>query len=159
MTFKEFDEFQDKLFFNCKKMRDTKGKEYAHSLDRFANFNRLAEGLDLTPQRIAWIYAKKHIDSIESFIRDNKTYSTEPIYGRFVDAIVYFSLIAGIIDQQALSKVPKNYFGLGSIVTSNLDDMKCAKCGYAFLVNDMVKYDELEGCYSHKNCIVVKKEE
>ena len=100
MTFDEFDKFQDCLIKECFEMRMTKGREYAHSLDRFANFNRLSEGLKLPNSTIGWIYCKKHLDAIESFINDGRTYSNEGIRGRFIDAIVYLTLIAGMIEEK-----------------------------------------------------------
>lgn len=99
MTFEEFDKFQDELWKECVKMRDTKGKEYANSANRFANFNRLAESLGLTNIQVAWVYAAKHLDSIAQFCRTQQTHSTEPIRGRIVDAMVYLSLIAGMIHE------------------------------------------------------------
>lgn len=99
MTFYEFDKFHDQLFNDCLKMRNTKGKEYAHDTDRFSNFKRIAKELDLDPLDVAYVYFKKHLDSIISFIKDNKVYSTEPIRGRFIDAIVYLSLMAGMAEE------------------------------------------------------------
>lgn len=100
MTFTEFDKYQLRLLELVIAMKDTKGKEYAHSENRFANFDRLAEGLGLLNVTIAWVYCKKHIDSIESYIKDHKVYSTEPVEGRIVDAITYLTLIAGMIKEE-----------------------------------------------------------
>ena len=80
-------------------MRDTKAKEYANSADRFANFRRLAESLGLQDYQVGWVYAAKHLDSLASFMRNGKTLSTETIRGRFVDAITYLTLIAGMVDE------------------------------------------------------------
>jgi hypothetical protein len=99
MTFEQFDKFQEELLKEVVGMKDTKGREYAHSKDRFANFNRLADGLGLPNTVIAWVYCKKHIDGIESYVKDNQTYSTEGVRGRIVDAIVYLTLIAGMIEE------------------------------------------------------------
>jgi hypothetical protein len=98
MTFTEFDKYQEDLLAQVVKMKDTKGKEYAHSVDRFANFNRLADRLSQPNVVIAWIYFMKHIDSIESYVREGKTFSTENIQGRIVDAITYLTLIGGMIE-------------------------------------------------------------
>ena len=103
MTFEQFDEYQKKLIDECIGMRDTKGKEYAHSKDRFANFNRLSEELGLKNYQIGWVYAKKHLDSIASYMKEGKTFSSEEIRGRFVDAIVYLTLIAGMVEEKDCS--------------------------------------------------------
>ncbi len=105
MTFPEFDKFQQELLKEVVGMRDTKGKEYAHSEDRFANFNRLAAGLNLPNYLIGWVYCKKHLDSIESFMKDGKVYSNEAIQSRFLDAITYLILIAGMVREFELSKL------------------------------------------------------
>lgn len=103
MTFEEFDKFTDELFAECRAMRDSKGKEYAGTADRFGNFNRLAEKLGLPREKILSVYLTKHLDAIDNFIRDRKVYS-EPIRGRIVDAIVYLSLLAGMIDEERTAK-------------------------------------------------------
>jgi hypothetical protein len=100
MTFEEFDKFQAELLAEVTAMGETKGKEYAHAEDRFANFNRLAGELGVSNLTVAWIYLKKHLDSIASYVKDNKTYSVEPIRGRIVDAITYLTLIAGMIEDK-----------------------------------------------------------
>lgn len=100
MTFDEFDKFFDATVVEVRNMRDTKGKEYAHDADRFANFNRSAKELGVDPLVIWWVYTKKHMDSIVSYIQaGRKTYSTESIHSRFVDAITYLLLGAGMVEE------------------------------------------------------------
>jgi hypothetical protein len=101
MNFPTFDQFQAKLLSEVVNMRNTKGKEYANSEDRFANFRRLADQLGLKDYQVAWIYGVKHLDSISSYIRTGRTFSEEEIRGRFVDAITYLTLIAGMIQEEA----------------------------------------------------------
>jgi|ERR1035437_808564 hypothetical protein len=105
MTFEEFDRFQEELLKEVVGMKDTKGREYAHAEDRFANFNRLAGGLELSNIMIAWVYTKKHIDGIESYVKDGRTYSVEGIRGRIVDAIVYLTLIAGMVKEKEIGYI------------------------------------------------------
>jgi len=83
-------------------MRDTKGKEYASSEDRFDNFNRLAKTLDINRLKIASVYLQKHLDAINTFIKEGKISSTEPIRGRFVDAVTYLILMAGMESETTL---------------------------------------------------------
>jgi hypothetical protein len=99
VTFPEFDDFYDKLLVETVKMRDSKGKEYAHSADRFANFDRAAERLGISRTMVANVYLHKHLDAIDSYILNRKTYSGENIRGRIVDAITYLGLIAGMIEE------------------------------------------------------------
>lgn len=100
MNFPEFDSFQKLLFAEIVVNKDTKGKEYANGVDRFSNFKRAADDLGLTPEQVCWVYTKKHLDSIAHFCKVGHIESTEPIRGRFVDAICYLSLMAGIIEEK-----------------------------------------------------------
>ncbi len=100
MTFEQFDKFQDALWDQVRHMRDTKGKEYANSENRFANFDRLAAQLDLTNIQVGWVYTTKHLDAIAQFCRTQQTHSSEGPMGRIVDAIVYLTLIAGMIEER-----------------------------------------------------------
>ena len=102
MTFKEFDDFQGKLLEEVVQMKDTKGKEYANSSERFANFNRAAQKKGVSRLIVASIFLDKHLDAIDSYIKHNGViYSTEPIRGRIVDAITYLTLMAGMIEEMA----------------------------------------------------------
>ncbi len=99
MTFERFDKFQEELIAEVEKMKTTKGREYANGDDRFGNFNRLAQRLGLPNYKIGWVYAIKHLDSIETWIKDPSKPVVEPIRGRFVDLITYLTLIAGMVEE------------------------------------------------------------
>lgn len=105
MTFQEFDEFQEKLLDEVVQMKNTKGKEYANSESRFANFDRLSQRLNIKPTAVALVYLTKHMDAIESYISRGRTYSTESIQGRIVDAITYLTLVAGMIQEEAIKEM------------------------------------------------------
>ena len=102
MTFGDFDKFQAELLAEVVGMRNTKGREYAGTEDRFANFRRLADDLGIPDYQVGWVYTRKHLDSIASYMKNGKTFSSETIRGRFVDAIVYLTLIAGMLEERAL---------------------------------------------------------
>ena len=99
MTFEEFNKYSMELLDEVLHMRDTKGKEYANSLDRFDNFNRLASRIKLPRNKVWLVYFIKHLDAIESYIDRGQTYSNESIRGRIVDAITYLTLLAGMIEE------------------------------------------------------------
>lgn len=107
MTFADFDKYQEELFEHVRTMKLTKGKEYANSENRFANFYRLAESLGLTNIQVGWVYTAKHLDAIAQFCHTQQTHSTEGIEGRIVDAITYLTLIGGMIQEQQ-SKLNKD---------------------------------------------------
>lgn len=104
MTFTDFDKFQEELIAEVYKMRDTKGKEYANSADRFDNFNRLAMKLGINRLQVCNVYLTKHLDAIDQYCRNLQTHSTESIRGRVVDAMCYLSLLAGMIEEGELGK-------------------------------------------------------
>ena len=104
MTFEAFDKFTTDVIQKVLLMRDTKGKEYAHTADRFDNFNRLAARLNLPREKVWQVYFTKHLDAIESFIDNGREFSDEGIQGRIVDAITYLTLLAGMIEEDAQKK-------------------------------------------------------
>lgn len=97
MTFPEFDKVSDEIIAQMIEMRNTKGKEYAGPGDRFDNFSRLAQRLQIPRNKVLWTYTVKHLDAIESYINNQREFSTERIEGRIVDAMTYLMLLAGMI--------------------------------------------------------------
>ncbi len=104
MTHQDFNDFQEALLEEVVTIKDTKGVEYANSESCFANFERLSTQLGLSPPQVAWVYLSKHLDGIASYCRAEVEYS-EPIRGRIVDAIVYLTLIAGMIQERKENKI------------------------------------------------------
>lgn len=98
LTFEAFDDLFEELIKECRNMRDTKGKEYANNnADRLANFKRLASRNGATPLQVWHSFFGKHLDSIESYVKNERTFSTESIRSRFVDLITYAVLGYGLI--------------------------------------------------------------
>jgi hypothetical protein len=95
MTFPEFEQLMEQTFDNLRGLCNTKGKEYAHDADRFANFKRLSAELQLAPDKVLWVYLKKHLDSIVHHINTKESLS-EPIDGRIDDAVNYLLLLKGL---------------------------------------------------------------
>ena len=107
MTFEDFDKITERLMGEIRTMRDTKGKEYAGPRDRFDNFNRLSKRMGISRNQVWQVYFTKHLDAIESYIRDGQTYSTENIQGRIIDAMTYLLLLAGMIEEDELEQVER----------------------------------------------------
>ena len=110
MTLEQFDEYFEILVVALRTLASSKGKEYANSKDRFANFRRLAAELDLKDYQVGWVYCKKHLDAIASYMKNGETYSNEPIQGRFEDAILYLLLIAGMVEEERNPELLKTWF-------------------------------------------------
>lgn len=71
----------------------TKGEEYSGSKDVFRNFKDTSTGLELTKEKILWIFLRKHLDAILHYIKTGKTVSSETIWGRILDARVYLGIL------------------------------------------------------------------
>ena len=104
-----FIEETKKFFEECLNVMNTKGQEYSGSEDKFANFKRLAKKYDVPAEEICGIFMTKHLDSINSFIRQRRAGKSvweievglsEPISGRIKDAVNYLFILNGIIDEE-----------------------------------------------------------
>ena len=80
-----------------------KNADYAdrNGLNILANFERVAENLNITPQMALLIYMEKHMDAIRTYIRFGSVMS-EPIEGRIKDARVYLSLLRAMVEQKKI---------------------------------------------------------
>lgn len=104
MDVKFFEELYQKMTEEEIKIGKEKGKEYTQGNDRLDNFKRIAKESNLDPKMVLWVYLKKHLDSICSFIKYNQTFSEEPIEGRIKDARVYLALLRGLIEDERKEK-------------------------------------------------------
>lgn len=106
MTHKDFNDLQYQLLQKVLQISETKGKEYANSdSDRLANFKRTAEKCGVSPLTVLNVFLTKHMDSLDSYVRQGRTFSTESIESRIVDAITYLTLFYGlVIDKEEMLK-------------------------------------------------------
>lgn len=98
MTFEDSKKLLIKMHEEELKIAETKGREYTQG-DRLDNFKRIGKELGIDPKVVLWVYLKKHLDSIASYIKNQKVLS-EPIEGRILDARVYLCLLRGLIEEQ-----------------------------------------------------------
>lgn len=125
MTFEDFDKLQETLLGKVKDMKNTKGREYAGTSDRFDNFNRASSKIGIHRIQILMVYLAKHLDSIDTFVREfpkDKNYVkklSEPIEGRIVDAITYLTLLAGMITEEKPVEKEKDTCRLPSTTPNN----------------------------------------
>ena len=93
-----FDSLLDEMFEKIKSMRDEGQKEYARDIDNvFANFERVADSLKIEREEVLMVYFLKHVDGIASYIKGHKS-QRESVTGRITDAIVYLTLLWGMIE-------------------------------------------------------------
>ena len=78
--------------------RDSGQKEYAHTENNvFANFERVANTLNIEREKVLMTYLLKHIDGIVAHI-DGHQSQREEVTGRITDAIVYLMLLWGMVE-------------------------------------------------------------
>ena len=99
-----FDNLFLQIIDKVKQTRDSGQKEYAHSEDNvFANFERVAEGLDISREQALMVYLMKHMDGINAWIKGHES-QREDVTGRIKDAIVYLCLLWGMAKEQIISE-------------------------------------------------------
>lgn len=108
MTKTDFLKLLDGVAADLRKLSVTKGVEYANDeTDQLANFKRLAQALNTSPEVICSVYLTKHLDAIQNFVRRSGTgqmvVTSEPIRGRILDAILYLVLLRAIIEDAAIN--------------------------------------------------------
>jgi hypothetical protein len=86
------------IFKEIQKMRAAGQKEYARKTSNaFANFERVAEYINVSREKALMVYLLKHIDGITSFVNGHES-QREDVRGRITDAIVYLCLLWGMIE-------------------------------------------------------------
>lgn len=109
MTYEEFDDIVDRLHKLEKEICATKGKEYSNSEDRLANFKRVGTELAISPLSVAYVYLKKHLDSI-SFATKNDEVISESFESRILDARTYLALLYALYIEIKREKRTENPF-------------------------------------------------
>jgi len=96
----EFDKLFVGMIKEIKLTRDSGQKEYAHTEGNvFANFERVAEGLNISKEQALMVYLMKHMDGINAWIKGHKS-QREDVTGRIKDAIVYLCLLWGMAEEK-----------------------------------------------------------
>ena len=99
MTQKQMEKLINKIFKQIQKIRAAGQKEYARkSHNAFANFERVADHVNMSREKTLMVYLLKHIDGISSFVNGHIS-QREDVRGRITDVIVYLCLLWGMIEQ------------------------------------------------------------
>ena len=94
----------DQIFKTIQKTREEGQKEYAREQNNaFANFERIADSLNISKEEVLLVYLLKHIDGICSYVKGHRS-QREDVRGRITDVIVYFCLLWGKIDKNEESR-------------------------------------------------------
>jgi len=97
MTRDDFDKLIATFTDNRKKIQKSKGEAYSGREDALDNFKRGAKKSGVSPLVVWNVYFSKHLDAIDAYIRGDYC-DSEPIAGRFMDAINYLELGYGLIN-------------------------------------------------------------
>lgn len=101
----EFDVVVRETIKSIENLLLVKGGEYAGSEDRLANFKRGQLRTGAHPYQVLWIYLSKHLDSVETFIKDTaagiERTRSEPIDGRLDDIINYCLLMKALVKESS----------------------------------------------------------
>jgi hypothetical protein len=106
-----YDKLVERTFNEVRKLGVVKGGEYAGDLDRLANFRRNAEVTGVTMEVVWSVYAGKHWDAVQQYIRDvqsgKKRARAEALPGRVDDLITYLLLFKCMLVEAEGAVVPK----------------------------------------------------
>jgi len=94
------EELINQIFKEIQKVRAQGQKEYARQQNNaFANFERVADYISSSKEKVLMVYLLKHIDGISSFVNGHQS-QREDVRGRITDAIVYLCLLWGMIEKE-----------------------------------------------------------
>lgn len=103
MNGKDFEVIFNQMIEEEKQTMHSKGKEYTEgndNEDRLYNFHQIAKEIGITPMQAWYVYFRKHVSSIASFVKsDGDIHSDESIEGRIKDARVYLALFRGLVEE------------------------------------------------------------
>ena len=93
----EFDKIFRGMIKEVKSTRDCGQKEYAHTEDNvFANFERVAEGLNISREQALMVYVLKHVDAICNDAKTGVQVSDETVMSRAIDVCNYMILYTSL---------------------------------------------------------------
>jgi hypothetical protein len=103
MNRETFEKYVDEVVLSeIKKIRMSKGINYSGKEDYLKNFKTIGEELNISPEKVLWIYLRKHLDAIRSYIKEEYVDDTETIESRIYDAINYLLLLLGIVLEKGI---------------------------------------------------------
>lgn len=104
MNLHEFDELRARLNAERETIVFAKRPEYTEGkTDVLSNFKQVAEELGISPLDVWYVYFRKHISSIVTYVKNPDVVLSEPIFGRIKDAMNYLELLAALAKEKAES--------------------------------------------------------
>lgn len=100
----DFDKDFNDSIKELEKTSNSGQSEYALSQDAFDNFNRLGDELNMSREKVLFVYMKKHLDGIVSYLKGHRS-QREPVQGRIKDVIVYSLLLWAMVNEEENEKL------------------------------------------------------
>jgi len=117
-TCDQFKMMMAETFQKLQTLSETKGAEYTgrrQDVNPHDNFDRHADRLGMLPEQVLSVYMFKHLDSIDTWIKDmasgNPRKLSESIDGRIDDAILYLLLLKGMYERRVNAGTPHDNWG------------------------------------------------
>lgn len=108
MIYSDMTNLIKRVFREVEALREAGQKEYARDqLNTFANFERVAEWLGTTRERVLMTYMLKHLDGICAFVEGHHS-QREDVRGRINDLIVYALLLRGMVEEEPATVVERS---------------------------------------------------
>lgn len=89
----------DKFIEKMQKILKTKGRDYTIDDDPFKDLREIAQDLDISPMKVMWVFARKHLSAIKNYIKTGRVES-EPIEERLIDLANYCALLYALINEE-----------------------------------------------------------
>lgn len=102
---REVAELMTRMYNEEQETREDGQKEYAHDdSNALANFERVAQRLNITREQVLLVYLLKHVDGIVAWVGGHRS-QREDVRGRIKDCRVYLTLLRAMADEVADKRV------------------------------------------------------
>jgi len=106
----------------CREIMFAKNQEYSKDSNALDNFDNVATKVDVDVLKIWYTYFCKHLNSLETYIRDGELYSNESIDSRIFDLINYLILCRSlIIRERGLNGDYEQNIKKGQVLLENIE--------------------------------------
>ena len=110
MDTEHFDDFvvKNRLYLTEKTL-GRKAEDYARN-DRLSNFKIVAEFLNITPQKVLFIWTMKHIESLKSYVNDldKEVIQSPERWNEKIQDIICYMILLEALNIDTLSDIPEN---------------------------------------------------
>ena len=111
LTEREAQEVYETLRDEEQRMIEVAREEYSSGVNVFANFNRAAERLGISPEKVLMVYLLKHMDGVISWVNGREE-TREGIEDRIKDLRNYLGLLYQMVIARELEKLSISPEGL-----------------------------------------------